>query len=155
MKLEHLNNIVNYEQFLRKKQQLKLGSISFELKTINISGISVYEYLEMKYTRQDMTNEKESSLEFRLNKLAWKWTFENIISLFIIIFIFYAYFYTNFYLYYFNLILPSPSSSPVNNNLNRFISDNFINTSFNFLSNTNLNLNSYLIKICFQNYPII
>jgi ACT domain-containing protein len=70
MKLEHLNNIVNYEQFLRKKQQLKLGSISFELKTINISGISVYEYLEMKYTRQDMTNEKESSLEFRLNKLA-------------------------------------------------------------------------------------
>ncbi len=155
MKLEHLNNIVNYEQFLRKKQQLKLGSISFELKTINISGISVYEYLEMKYTRQDMTNEKESSLEFRLNKLAWKWTFENIISLFIIIFIFYAYFYTNFYLYYFNLILPSPSSSPVSNNLNNFISDNFINTSFNFLSNTNLNLNSYLIKICFQNYPII
>jgi len=52
-----------------KKNKLKLGAVGFELIDILISGIPVDQDVEMKFTRQDTTEEDSMKFENRLKAL--------------------------------------------------------------------------------------
>jgi len=150
MKFEHFRNNLYWINLLKiKKQKLKLGLVSFEIIPIFFNGFKIYEYSEMRYSRQDMTKEDESKLSTRLEKLKWKWTFSHLMALLIILLIFYNYFYVNIYLYYFNLILPSGNffSNPSYNTYLNNIIFNVENSSFFKKSPSfNFKLNSFLLE---------
>ena len=74
-------------------QKLKLGLIVFEVKEFFFAGFKIYEFLEMKYARQDNTFSDSIKLENRLKSLSWKWNFSNILSLFLILFFFFIFIY--------------------------------------------------------------
>ena len=109
MKLEYIYKLVlNPEiklfkkllllNYLKKRhimiQKLKLGSISFDLNTISISGFTISESLEMRFTKQDSSLDYTVQLKSRLDALLWKWDFSNIISLIIITFLFLSFLYS-------------------------------------------------------------
>lgn len=150
MKFEHFRKITYLKNLMKiKKQKLKLGLVSFEIIPIFFNGFKIYEYTEMRYSKQDTTKEDETKLSVRLEKLKWKWTLDNVLALLIILFIFVNYFYFNIYLYYFNLILPSDTL--FNNNTIQF--KNFLqeiifnnhNTVFKKINLLNFHLNSIIL----------
>lgn len=61
-----------------RKSKLKLGAITFDIKQYIYAEIPLFETMEMRYTRQDTTQEDELKLENRLKALGWKWDFYNI-----------------------------------------------------------------------------
>lgn len=61
-----------------KKNKLKLGFVTFEIKEYVYAEIPLYETLDIRYTRQDNTEADELKLENRLKALDWKWDFSNI-----------------------------------------------------------------------------
>lgn len=69
-----------------QKQKLKLGTIAFQIKNIEIMGIHVGEEIDIKFTKQDTTHEDSLKVENRLEALKWKWDFSNILAFLIIIF---------------------------------------------------------------------
>ncbi len=80
------------KEFLLKK--LKLGKIAFEKREITYGGIKIYEFQEMRYTRQDTSVEDSLRLENQLKKYEWKWDFSNIMA-FLILSIFSIFFLNN------------------------------------------------------------
>jgi hypothetical protein len=78
MKFEHFNNLnsrkIKYLKYLInlakiKKQKLKLGLVSFEIVQITFNNIKIFEYLEMRYSKQDNTKNDENKLSNRLSKM--------------------------------------------------------------------------------------
>ena len=61
-----------------KQQKLKLGTLVFEIKEYTEGGIPITEEVEIRYTRQDNTDEDEMKFENRLKALNWKWDFSNV-----------------------------------------------------------------------------
>ena len=61
-----LNYLRNRHSLLQK---LKLGSISFDINTITISGFIIFESLEMRFTKQDSTLDYSNQLKSRLDSL--------------------------------------------------------------------------------------
>lgn len=74
-------------------QKLKLGNVAFDLKEIFYGELKIYEFLEMRFSRQDNTIENSLKIETRLEKLKWKlkWNYFTIV-LFIIFFSLLIYF---------------------------------------------------------------
>lgn len=140
---------IKYYQSLIKKEKLKLGSITFDFKYILFTNIKIYEYVEMRYTRQ-ITYGK--TLSERIDDLKWKTDIYNIIALLLILFLVYHYFYVNVYLYYFNIILPSNNFDEESISLNKFLFENFLNAktlnnSLYLLNLFNKSLNNSLFEI--------
>lgn len=78
--------IKNYFFLLNLKlKKLKLGFVTFELKQFFFGNIFLYDTLEMRFSRQDTTHEDELKLENRLNAIKWKWDFQNVGALLIIV----------------------------------------------------------------------
>lgn len=62
--------IKNYFFILNLKlKKLKLGLVNFEIKQFFFANIFLYDTLEMRYIRQDTTEEDEMSLEHRLEAI--------------------------------------------------------------------------------------
>jgi len=53
-------------------QKLKLGNTAFDVKEIFYGELKIYEFLEMRFSRQDNTIENSLKIETRLEKLKWK-----------------------------------------------------------------------------------
>ena len=88
MNFEHLLNIIiknkpnlrdrkktfifikyHYELLLLKKKKLKLGAISFEITQYMVFEIPLTEEIEIRYIRQDNTEQDELKLENQINAL--------------------------------------------------------------------------------------
>lgn len=118
MNFEHLLNILNENPFLLKNnpflkkkinnfiknylfflnlrlKKLKLGLVHFEIKQFFFANIFLYDIIEMRYVRQDTTEEDELKLEKRLDAIKWKWDFQNIAA-FLIILIFTWFIFKNY-----------------------------------------------------------
>jgi hypothetical protein len=163
MNFEHL-----YKKFLKKKmiffiyklklkeyhiQKLKIGSLTFEIKEHLFLGFKIFEIIDIRYTKQDNTQEDSYKIDNRLNALKWKWDVYNILSLFIIIsvLIFFLYFHFYglfmekfsflFYKYYSTeIFLKTINDLLFNNNLSFFKNFNYLNF---LLSETLFNLCNY------------
>lgn len=78
--------IKNYFFLLNLKlKKLKLGFVTFELKQFFFGNIFLYDVVEMRFSRQDTTHDDELKLENRLNAIKWKWDFQNVGALLIIL----------------------------------------------------------------------
>jgi hypothetical protein len=100
-----LSNILNELDLLRiKKEKLKLGKISFEIKYTMFEGIVLHEELEMIHCRQDNTEANERKLENLIDYYSWKWDFNNVGAVLVIFYILYS-FVKIYFLDHFNLNL--------------------------------------------------
>lgn len=68
-----------------KRKKLKLGAIVFEIKEFQLDGIVFWEDIEIKFIRQDTTEEDDRKLETLLKKLGWQWDTKNMIAAFVVI----------------------------------------------------------------------
>jgi hypothetical protein len=67
-----------------KRRKLKLGAIVFEIKEFQFAGIVFWEDLEIRFIRQDTTEEDDRKLETLLKKLGWQWDTKNIIAFIVV-----------------------------------------------------------------------
>lgn len=74
-----------FELLAWKRQKLKLGAIVFEIKEIVIAEITLWQDVEIRYIRQDTTQDDELKIENRLKALNWQWDFKNV-GAFVIVF---------------------------------------------------------------------
>lgn len=82
-----------------KKEKLKLGLVSFEIKEITFDNYFISDSVEMIFSRQDNTQTNLLKIENQLTALDWKWNFDNICALLIIAFFSFHYFYNFLYDY--------------------------------------------------------
>lgn len=76
----------NYAFSLKSKlKKLKLGSVGFDIKQFFLGNVFLYDTIEMRYTKQDTTEEDEMKLENRLEAIKWKWDFQNVLAFLIIV----------------------------------------------------------------------
>jgi hypothetical protein len=68
-----------------KKQKLKLGAIVFEIKEVMFHQTVLWEEVEIRYIKQDTTQEDERKVENILKRLAWRWDTKNILALIVVI----------------------------------------------------------------------
>lgn len=68
-----------------KKQKLKLGTVTFDLVYFEILGIPLWQEVEMRYLRQDTSEDDAMKFENRLKALNWKWDFSNVGAFIIIL----------------------------------------------------------------------
>jgi len=83
-----------------KKEKLKLGLVSFEIKEITFANYVIFDTIEMIFSRQDNTEANLLKVENQLAALDWKWNFDNIFALIIVVFILFFYFYNLLYDYF-------------------------------------------------------
>lgn len=135
----------------KKKQKLKLGTIAFQIKNIEIMGIHVGEEIDIKFTKQDTTREDSLKVENRLEALKWKWDFSNILAFLIIIFSI-LFFINAQFIYFYNDFLNILNSQTVNNDsLITFTLESFfkINTqSTKKFNHLNFFITDVLIDMC-------
>lgn len=74
-----------YNLLLWKRGKLKLGAIVFEIRETFFHEVKVYEWIEIRYIRQDNTESDNIKLETRLKAIGWKWNYYNYIALAIVI----------------------------------------------------------------------
>lgn len=74
------------EQLALKKKKLKLGSVTFDIKQIVFYQIVLWEEIEIRYTRQDTSEEDERKVENILKRLGWKWDAKNILAFCVVLF---------------------------------------------------------------------
>ena len=133
-----------------KKEKLKLGTVVFEIKELTVAGYVVGDSIEMVYSRLDNTEMNSLKIENKLKELKWKWNFDNIFSLFLIISSFIFYFYSYFLTDIYQNLLQSLHDTNLNNdfllkNVKNILFSNL--TFFNKFSNCNSILNSDLLDI--------
>ena len=116
-----------YINLIQKKKKLKLGLISFEIKKIEIYEIILFETIDIKYLKQDTTQEDEQKLENIIKKFYWKNNFENFFSIFLILIIFWK------------------TIKPSINQYKNFFIDNIFNTPWYFFF-----FSKYFFKILFS-----
>jgi len=61
-----------------KRQKLKLGAIVFEIKEIVFAEVILHEEPEIRFIRQDTSEEDSLKIENRLEAIKWRWDFKNI-----------------------------------------------------------------------------
>jgi hypothetical protein len=132
-----------------KKQKLKLGLISFEIKEFKIPNTSfvLFESIDIKFIKQDTIDEDEQKFENRLNRLNVKK--KNILIFFIILLLlFFFYFIILNFIYFLENQYMHPS---IKNTLLKqivssfFQADNLINISV-----FNKQLNEFLVDSIFN-----
>ena len=133
-----------------KKEKLKLGTVVFEIKELTVAGYVVGDSIEMVYSRLDNTEMNSLKIENKLKELKWKWNFDNIFSLFLIISSFIFYFYSYFLTDIYQNLLQSLHETKLNNdfllkNVKNILFSNL--TFFNKFNNCNSILNSDLLDI--------
>ncbi len=133
-----------------KKEKLKLGTVVFEIKELTVAGYVVGDSIEMVYSRLDNTEMNSLKIENKLKELKWKWNFDNIFSLFLIISSFIFYFYSYFLTDIYQNLLQSLHDTNLNNdfllkNVKNILFSNL--TFFNKFNNCNSILNSDLLDI--------
>lgn len=133
-----------------KKEKLKLGTVVFEIKELTVAGYVVGDSIEMVYSRLDNTEMNSLKIENKLKELKWKWNFDNIFSLFLIISSFIFYFYSYFLTDIYQNLLQSLHDTNLNNdfllkNVKNILFSNL--TFFNKFNNFNSILNSDLLDI--------
>jgi hypothetical protein len=104
----------------------------------------------MVYSRLDNTEMNSLKIENKLKELKWKWNFDNIFSLFLIISSFIFYFYSYFLTDIYQNLLQSLHDTNLNNdfllkNVKNILFSNL--TFFNKFNNCNSILNSDLLDI--------
>jgi hypothetical protein len=104
----------------------------------------------MVYSRLDNTEMNSLKIENKLKELKWKWNFDNIFSLFLIISSFIFYFYSYFLTDIYQNLLQSLHDTNLNNdfllkNVKNILFSNL--TFFNKFNNFNSILNSDLLDI--------
>jgi hypothetical protein len=83
-----------------KKNKLKLGAITFEIKEIKAYEFVLWEEIDIRYIRQDNTEADELKLENILKGYAWKWDFYNIFALILIGSLMLIFLYSSLYCWY-------------------------------------------------------
>lgn len=89
-----------FELLAWKRQKLKLGAIVFEFKDIVYGGIVLAQTIEMRYIRQDTSQEDDLKIENRLKAIGWKWDFKNIGAFIIVFTVGLMFLYANLYVWY-------------------------------------------------------
>jgi len=84
--------IYQFELLAWKKQKLKLGAIVFEIKEVKFDNTVLWEDIEIRFIRQDTTEDDYRKLENILKRLGWQWDAKNIIALSTVIIGFISYF---------------------------------------------------------------
>jgi hypothetical protein len=119
MNLEHLCRLVllNYDKLTNKKlaiafvsyqfkllawkkNKLKLGAITFEIKEVRAYEFLLWEDIDIRYIRQDNTESDELKLENILKSYAWKWDFKNVFALILVGSLFLVFLYALSYCWY-------------------------------------------------------
>lgn len=150
MNFEQLSKTSRFLYMLNRKkkikQQLKLGSISFEIKTIEVLGMSFDEKIEIRYTKQDNTYQDSLDLNNRLETLKWKWNFSNILALLLLIVFLIIYLYIQIN-YFFSSLDLFTNSRAVNQTAALSEAVKILNNSHSFSTNTNNIINELFIEI--------
>lgn len=122
------------------RQKLKLGSLTFDIKEFKIAGFKIYEILDIRFTRQDNTQEDSIKIDTRLNELNWKWNFFNILSFLIILTFILFFLYNQLYFWY------ELNFSFINSSSNKY--DLLLKYSFDlvFKNNSNYFKNFFVIN---------
>jgi hypothetical protein len=89
-----------FELLAWKKQKLKLGAIVFEIKEFTVAGITLFEEADIRYIRQDTSEDDAMKFENRLKALAWQWDFKNIGALIIVSSLGFLIIYAHLYVWY-------------------------------------------------------
>jgi hypothetical protein len=89
-----------FELLAWKRQKLKLGAIVFEIKKIIIANITIHEDTEIRFIRQDTSQEDDLKIENRLKAIGWKWDVKNVLSLLVVIVLGGIFIYANIYVLY-------------------------------------------------------
>lgn len=148
-KISYFNSMMKIKNF--HKQQLKLGSLVFEIKEFIVANFKIYEVIEIRFTKQDNTREDLLRIDTRLNALKWKWNFANILSLFIILFFLFFFIYAQIdYWYYENFSLSEIDNNKYNNILKYSFDSFFLNNihKSNVFSTINLWFSNTLFDLC-------
>lgn len=138
-------------------QKLKLGALVFEIKEPDLSLLRAHETIDIKYTRQDTTEEDALKLENRLISLQWRWDIYSILAFLIIFFFILLFIYVEIYNWYVdNLSFLNDSGykkkAAIDFAYNTFFKETYnFSHSFRFLNSW---FNSVLIDMC-QYYEIL
>lgn len=89
-----------FELLAWKRQKLKLGAIVFEVKEIVYGEVLLAEEVDIRYIRQDNTQEDELKIENRLKALGWRWDLKNIGAFVIVFTVACVFLYAQAYIWY-------------------------------------------------------
>ena len=76
----------HWDLLLWKRNKLKLGAIAFVVKEYKFDEVVMWEDIEIKFIRQDTTEEDDRKLEVLLKRLNWEWNMKNYIALAVVVF---------------------------------------------------------------------
>lgn len=144
-----LLNFLKYQHYWLnwKKKKLKLGAIIFEINEIFLGEFLIYEIVDIRYIKQDNTQTDELNLTNRLNKLNWKWDFDHVFALIILISLIINYNYLFLYTLYYNYFFVFKLITQTYNIIFYFlIKTNFSGLFFNFFQNFDF-LNLTLLEL--------
>jgi len=86
---KHLVN--TYTNLQIKKNKLKLGSITFEMKPYTFNNVILFYSFEMVFSLQPSFNTKQKTMNNILNFFNWTWDFKNIFTLILLVGSFFYY----------------------------------------------------------------
>ena len=133
-----------------KKEKLKLGIVTFEIKEVVFANYVIFDAIEMIFSRQDNTETNLLKVENQLTALSWKWNFDNIFALIIVITILIFYFYNILYDYFEINILSNLKDFKFNQESLIIVSKNLLSIYFSSLRNIyfiNKNFNDNLLDL--------
>lgn len=76
----------HWDLLLWKRNKLKLGAIAFVVKEYKFDDVVMWEDIEIKFIRQDTTEEDDRKLEVLLKRLNWEWNMKNYIAFGVVFF---------------------------------------------------------------------
>lgn len=133
-----------------KKEKLKLGIVTFEIKEVMFANYVIFDTIEMVFSRQDNTETNSLKVENQLAALNWKWDFDNIFALITISTILIFYFYNILYDYFELNILSDLKDFKFNQESLLIAAKTLLSTYFSFLRNVyfmNKNFNDNLLDL--------
>lgn len=158
MNFEHLLKKKKISLFLYKlklqeyhRQKLKLGSLVFEIKEHTLMGFTIYEVIDIRYTRQDNTFEDSLKIDNRLKALNWKWDIYNILAFILVISFIVIFIYSQLYLWFFENLPFLFENDTKRQNLVKYVFDSSFRNNlslFKNFNNVNLWLNNLLFNVC-------
>lgn len=80
-----------------KKDKLKLGSVTFEMRPLIFNGVVFSYHFEMIFSQQTTINDKSKNIKKILNFFQWSWDFKNVSTLLIFLGFSYYSLYNAFY----------------------------------------------------------
>jgi hypothetical protein len=130
-----------------KRQKLKLGAIVFEIKELVIAGITLFEETEIRFIRQDTSQDDNLKIENRLKALGWKWDFKNAIALLVVLVLAFIFFYSCAYVWYCENLPTIAFRDPKANEMIYFSFETTLITSAIGIAKSLLMLNFWFINV--------